>query len=291
MQRYARMPTLDVWYARTGADGLLSALKLRAKPPLYAFGDRSPAIAEVVSAEESARREGLPAGWLHDYGASVPASHRAVTDRFVLAGIRRSVGEVGRVGTRSWVVLMQGRDEGEPLVLQVKEARSSVLRPYLGPSVYAEHGRRVVEGQRLMQAVDDLFLGWFSGTGPDGVRRAFYVRRLWDAGGSVDMEHLPGSRFTAYAEVCGVALARAHARSGDPIAISAYLGGGDAFDQAVATFADAYADTNAADHGLLRCAAEAGVIEVPCDLTVGRDRGAPARSLPAGRAPREATRP
>jgi uncharacterized protein (DUF2252 family) len=250
MRRYARMRTLDVWYARIDAAELVSDWDLRLASPAEAFGETGPMTAD------------MPAQWLRDYRASVPTPHRAFNRRLRVAGIESTIVEGGNVGARTWRVLMQGPDGTEPLVLQVSEAQSSVLRPYLGPSVYSHHGRRVVEGRRLVQATDDIFLGWFSGPGFGGWRRDFSVRRLPDRKASVDVEHIPGSRFTAYAELCGSALSRAHARSGDPMAIGAYLGGSDAFDQAVAIFADAYADTNAADHELLRHLAAAGMVEV-----------------------------
>jgi hypothetical protein len=128
-------------------------------------------------------------------------------------------------------------------------------------SVYREHGRRVVEGQRLMQAASDSLLGWLSGPGLDGVRRDFYVRQLWDAKGSADVDQMPPQRFLAYVRLCGTALARAHARSGDPVAIAAYLGSGDAFDKAMVAFATAYADVSDDDHATLVQAAGAGVVD------------------------------
>jgi hypothetical protein len=157
---------------------------------------------------------------------------------------------------------MLGRDEGDPLVLQIKEARPSVLEPYLGAGPYRQHGRRVVEGQQLMQAASDMFLGWLSADGRDGVRRDFYVRQLWDGKGSVDLEGLQADRFTTYGELCGAALARAHARSGDPVAIAAYLGRGDSFDRAMHAFAVRYADQNDEDFAALEAAADSGRIAV-----------------------------
>ena len=175
---------------------------------------------------------------------------------------RSKVVGVGSVGTRAWVVLMLGRDESDPLVLQIKEAQRSVLEPHLGAGPYRQHGRRVVEGQRLMQAASDMFLGWLSGDGRDGVRRDFYVRQLWDGKGSADLERIPADRFTTYGELCGAALARAHARSGDPVAIAAYLGRGDSFDRAMHAFAVRYADQNDEDFAALEAAADAGRIAV-----------------------------
>ena len=167
---------------------------------------------------------------------------------------------VGSVGSRAWVVLMLGRDADDPLVLQLKEAQASVLEPHLGASAYRQHGRRVVEGQRLMQAAGDIFLGWCAGEGRDGVRRDFYVRQLWDAKGSADLTRIQADRIGPYAELCGAALARAHARSGDAVAIAAYLGRGDAFERALEAFAVRYADRNEEDFAALEAAADAGRI-------------------------------
>jgi uncharacterized protein (DUF2252 family) len=168
---------------------------------------------------------------------------------------------VGSVGTRSWIVLMTGRDDKDPLFLQAKEASSSVLEPYAGAGRFRNHGRRVVEGQWLMQAASDSFLGWCSTTGIDERRRDFYVRQLWDGKGSTDVEALPPRGLEAYARMCGWTLARAHARSGDPVAIGAYLGSGERFEEAIAEFASRYADQNERDHAALRAAIDSGRIE------------------------------
>jgi uncharacterized protein (DUF2252 family) len=152
---------------------------------------------------------------------------------------------VGSVGTRCFIVLLQGRDAADPLFLQVKEATASVLEPYAGKSRYRQHGERVVQGQRLMQATSDIYLGWTKGL---DVRRHFYWRQLRDMKGSVDVEAALPFGLTAYARMCGWTLARAHARSGDPVAIAAYLGQTDAFDKSITGFADRYADQNQRDH-------------------------------------------
>ena len=150
---------------------------------------------------------------------------------------------------------MIGRDNSDPLFLQFKEAQASVLEPFLGKSRYSQHGQRVVEGQRMMQAAPDILLGWERIMTIDGEKRDFYIRQLWDAKGSAEVELMdqPGSRRTA--EICGWTLARAHARSGDRIAIAAYLGNGDAFDRAMASFAETYAEQNERDYLALREAA------------------------------------
>jgi hypothetical protein len=159
------------------------------------------------------------------------------------------------------VLLMIGRDTGDPLFLQAKEARPSVLENFVGKTRFNNQGRRVVEGQRLMQAASDVFLGWLRTTGIDGERRDFYIRQLWDWKTSVEIETMLPSGMAMYGRLCGATLARAHARSGDAIAIAAYLGRGDSFDRAIAEFAELYADQNAADHRALLEAIESGRIE------------------------------
>jgi Uncharacterized protein conserved in bacteria (DUF2252) len=156
------------------------------------------------------------------------------------------------------VILMTGADDGDPLFLQAKEAEASVLEPYAGRSRFKSHGRRVVEGQRLMQAASDIFLGWCPAVGIDGRERDFYVRQLWDWKRSAEVESLDPRGLEVYARLCGWTLARAHARSGDRIAIAAYLGGGDAFDEAIADFSALYADCNERDHAALLAAIDSG---------------------------------
>jgi Uncharacterized protein conserved in bacteria (DUF2252) len=155
-------------------------------------------------------------------------------------------------------VLLLGRDKSDPLFLQAKEAEASVLERFLGKSAFAEHGQRVVEGQQLTQAASDIMLGWLRATDPDGVERDFYVRQLWDAKGSATIEAMDARSMRMYAEVCGWALARAHARSGDAIAISSYLGKGDKLDRAMAVFAESYADQNERDYQALVDAVDSG---------------------------------
>jgi uncharacterized protein (DUF2252 family) len=181
--------------------------------------------------------------------------------------LARKVVGVGSVGARAWILLLLGRDDQDPLFLQVKEAQDSVLEPALGRSKYRNHGQRVVEGQRLMQATSDIFLGWIKNKGGlDGVDRDFYVRQLWDWKTSVDVETIVPQALEFYASICAWTLARAHARSGDRIAIASYLGKSDVFDRALADFAAAYADLNEHDYNALseavrdgRITAEAGV--------------------------------
>src|SRR5262249_17874812 len=161
----------------------------------------------------------------------------------------------------AFIVLLLGRDGQDPLFLQAKEAQESVLEAYVGASLYDHPGQRVVEGQRLMQAAGDEFLGWLTAEGPDGERRHYYVRQRWDQKGSAVVDVMSVRQLTGYAEICGATLARAHARSGDRIAIASYLGGGDVFDRALAEYAEAYADRNQADYEELRKAVDEGKIK------------------------------
>jgi len=173
----------------------------------------------------------------------------------------RKVVGVGSVATRAWVILMIGRDTGDPLFLQAKEARPSVLEPFSGKSAFGNQGRRVVEGQRLMQAASDVFLGWLRVKGIDGKQRDFYVRQLWDWKTSAEIESMLPSGMQLYGQLCGGILARAHARAGDAIAIASYAGGGDSLDRALAEFAERYADQNDLDHQALLAAIEDGRLE------------------------------
>jgi uncharacterized protein (DUF2252 family) len=205
-------------------------------------------------------------GLLDDYAATLAPDARELVRRYRYADIARKVVGVGSAGTRAWLVLALGRDNADPLMLQVKEAQRSVLEPFSDPSEHDLQGQRVVEGQRLMQATGDPLLGWLKATGLDGKERDYYVRQLWDWKLSADVDAMDPDVLTAYGQLCAAALARAHARSGDRIAIAAYLGAGDTFDRALAEFGEAYADQNERDHAALvraiqdgRVAAEAGV--------------------------------
>jgi uncharacterized protein (DUF2252 family) len=180
--------------------------------------------------------------------------------------VARKVVGVGSVGTRAWILLLVGRDNDDPLFLQAKEAEASVLEEFVGKSGYANHGERVVAGQHLMQAASDIFLGWQQTQGPDGVTRDYYVRQLRDWKGSFEVEGSIPPGLTKYAEVCAQALARAHARSGDRIAIASYLGSGPSFDRAISEFAEAYADQNQRDYEALKQAAASGRIQVESGL-------------------------
>ena len=184
---------------------------------------------------------------LTQYRNTLSGDRQRLLDKYEFVDLARKVVGVGSVGTRCWVALFVGRDNGDPLFLQVKEAEAAVGEPFLGASEYSHHGQRVVEGQRLMQGASDIFLGWDRFTGDDGVTRDFYLRQLWDWKFSVDVDAMSPEAFGIYAQVCGWALARAHARSGDAIAVGSYLGAGDRFDRAMCEFADAYADQNELD--------------------------------------------
>jgi uncharacterized protein (DUF2252 family) len=203
---------------------------------------------------------------LRSYRRSLQGDHRHLLERFRFVGAARKVVGVGSVGTRAWVALMVGNDNSDPLFLQAKEAQSSVLEPFLGKSKYANHGRRVVEGQRLLQSASDVMLGWARTNGVDGVTRDFYVRQLWDGKGSAVVEAMGPSVLAAYGSLCGWTLARGHARSGDAVAISSYLGTGDSFDRAIALFAETYADQNERDYVALQQAVDGGRVSAETGL-------------------------
>ncbi|HEX3323525.1 MAG TPA: DUF2252 domain-containing protein [Solirubrobacterales bacterium] len=199
---------------------------------------------------------------LGDYRATLSDDRRVLLDSYRFVDAAMKVVGVGSVGTRAWIVLLLGRDGGDPLFLQVKEAQPSVLEPYAEQSAFTNQGERVVQGQRLVQTASDILLGWVKARGIDGEQRDFYVRQLWDQKGSARVERMGPSALTAYAQICGTTLAHAHARSGDRIAIAAYLGRNEIFDEAIAAFAETYADQNERDYEALEAAADEGWIEV-----------------------------
>jgi uncharacterized protein (DUF2252 family) len=192
------------------------------------------------------------------YRSTLSDTRRLLLDDYVIVDVARKVVGVGSVGTRAFVVLLEGRDERDPLFLQVKEATRSVLEAHLPRSRYDNCGERVVQGQQLMQSASDIFLGWSAGVQTD---RFYYWRQLRDMKGAADVESMIPKGLTFYAGICGWTLARAHARSGDPIAIAAYLGTDRTFDKAIADFADQYADQNELDYEAFRAAISAGRIE------------------------------
>jgi len=179
------------------------------------------------------------------YRATLQDDRRRLLERFEIVDAARKVVGVGSVGTRAFIVLLEGRDAHDPLFLQIKEATASVLEEHLGKSKYRQHGERVVQGQRMMQAASDIYLGWTKGL---DVRRHYYWRQLRDMKGSIEVETLLAPGLNFYARICGWTLARAHARSGDPVAIAAYLGNTDAFDRSIMDFSLAYADQNEQDY-------------------------------------------
>jgi uncharacterized protein (DUF2252 family) len=186
---------------------------------------------------------------LRAYERSLQEDRRLLIGGYRPVDVAHKVVAVGSVGTRAWIVLLLGHDVSDPLFLQLKEAQRSVLEPFAGRSRWTNQGRRVVEGQRLMQAASDVLLGWLHlDRDLDGQPRDYYVRQLWDAKASAPIETLAADEMAAYGEICGWTLARAHARTGDRAAIAAYLGRSDRFESAIATFAEAYADQNERDY-------------------------------------------
>ena len=291
MREFAAMHNLEVWYARLDLDAALSeieeedpgeldrvrkaAAKARAKDSLRAlekltervdgelrFRSEPPILVPgqelMPDGGDAGELEELLAKVLVDYRETLAADRQHLLDRYRFRQIARKVVGVGSVGTRAWVVLLTGDDDEDPLFLQAKEAQESVMEPYVGASRYRSHGRRVVEGQRLMQAASDIFLGWCPAVGLDGEQRHFYVRQLWDWKRSAEIERLTERGYEVYAKMCGWTLARAHARSGDRVAIAAYLGSSDTFDRAIAAFSESYADQNERDHAALAAAVADG---------------------------------
>jgi uncharacterized protein (DUF2252 family) len=191
---------------------------------------------------------------------------RVLLDRYRIADMARKVVGVGSVGTRCWMVLLIGDDNRDPLFLQAKEAGRSVLEGFVGKSEYDNCGQRVVVGQRLMQTVSDIFLGYVRVRGLDNKQRDFYLRQLRDWKGSIDIEAMVPHGMELYGQLCGWTLARAHARSGDHIAISAYLGNGTAFDEAIREFSEIYADQNERDHKALVDAIDSGRVKAIAGL-------------------------
>jgi uncharacterized protein (DUF2252 family) len=291
MGRFASMGDLAVWYARLDARAIVAELQANHDRKLARMVRRSEAnaprhdhlhalekltnevngeprivsdpplivpLAELADEGDGERFEPQINALLANYRRTLPDDRGELFGRFRYVDLARQVVGIGSVGTRCWLLLLLGRDEHDPLFLQIKEARRSVLEPLLGRSSFSEHGRRVVEGQRLMQATSDIFLGWVHTDDElDGGARDFYVRQLWDSKSSVDVETISPRGLAAYGVACGWTVARAHARSGDRIAIDSYLGTSGRFDHAVAEFAAAYADLNERDHrALVQAAAD-----------------------------------
>ncbi|WP_406009370.1 DUF2252 domain-containing protein [Streptomyces sp. NBC_00637] len=278
VRRLSRLDELAVWYERIDAERLLPLLRsarrrgraggsltrARRRTSLQALGKltevvdgrrriiHDPPLIEPAGASDSAALRKI----FSDYRSTLTEERRLLLDRYRFVDAARKVVGVGSVGTRCFIVLLAGRDTDDPLFLQIKEARASVLEDHLPSGPYLHPGHRVVAGQRLIQAAGDVFLGWM--TGPQS--RAFYWRQLRDPKGAAGVAGMSPADLAAYAGLCGTALARAHARSGDRIAIAGYLGGADTFERAVADFALTYADRTAADHAILGAAIAAGVV-------------------------------
>jgi uncharacterized protein (DUF2252 family) len=290
------MSNLDLWYSRIDMDEIAAfqaqhgtrkqreqfernVAKAQSKDSLKAFAKLTTVVngqrriagdPPLIVPIEDVTAEGMEPGELEEfvhgifrsYRTTLTLDRRQLLERYRYVHAARKVVGVGSVGTRAWIALMLGRDDGDPLFLQLKEAQASVLEPFLGKSSFAKHGQRVVEGQRLTQAAGDIMLGWIRVTGPEGTSRDFYVRQLWDGKGSAVIETMTPKIMGLYAQLCGEALAKAHARSGDAIAIGSYLGAGDSFDRAMAGFAEEYADQNERDYEALREAAASGRVAV-----------------------------
>jgi uncharacterized protein (DUF2252 family) len=278
MREFARMRTLDVWYATLDGD----LLKAEAKDDVRAFAslaeavDGAPRIAadppaivplgDLVPPGERGAVEDRLLALLGAYRDTLAPDRQLLLDAYRIVEFARKVVGVGSVGTRTWIALLMGQGDDDPLFLQIKEGTRSALDPYAGRSEFANDGQRVVEGQRLMQSADDILLGWLRDAGTPGERpRDYYVRQLWNAKATPPIDSMPPREVVAFARACGWTLARAHARSGDRAAISGYLGGGNHIERALIRFAEAYADRNERDHAALvaavrggRIAAEAG---------------------------------
>jgi uncharacterized protein (DUF2252 family) len=300
MREFAGMGGLDVWYSRLEVDELFAQVrtqvkkaqlkraektvaKARTKDSITAFSKLTrmvdgepqivadpPLIERVENISGDMDPEAIVEG-LHEllrrYRQSLQSDRRILLEEYRLVDLARKVVGVGSVGTRAWIALMIGRDETDPLFLQFKEAQSSVLEEFTAKSGYANHGERVVAGQHLMQASSDIFLGWLHvEAGIDGVSRDFYGRQLKDWKGSFETEGALPQGMAIYGRTCGWTLARAHARSGDRIAIASYLGGGDAFDRAIADYSVAYADQNERDYDALKKAVQNGQVKAQTGL-------------------------
>jgi uncharacterized protein (DUF2252 family) len=297
MAAFAAMGDLDVWYARLDVDQAVAQWqqeakktdrrrlaknleKARNKDSLRALkkltetvdghvkiADRPPLLVPIDRLAEREGREPaeiskLIEGLLATYRDTLDDQAQVLAARYHYVDAAHKVVGVGSVGTRAWIALLFGRDEQDPLFLQMKEAGPSVLEPFAGPSQYDNHGHRVVAGQRLTQAASDVLLGWLKVTGIDGKQRDFYVRQLWDGKGSAEIELMSAPTMATYAGLCGWSLARAHARTGDRVAIAEYLGKSDKFDRAIAEFSEAYADQNEADYEVVAKARDAGELVV-----------------------------
>jgi uncharacterized protein (DUF2252 family) len=305
MRDFAKQPIVSVWYAHLEIEEAIAEIKsslsdhqrekrreqIEATEALLAKArtrDSLHAIAKLTTVVDGRRRiisdpplvvpidelAGLDSEvvfqrlqqLLSSYRDTLQADRRHLFDHFTLADVAHKVVGVGSVGTRAWIVLLEGGTPAEALLLQAKQAERSVLADYTGGSEYANQGERVVTGQRLMQATSDIFLGWLRALPVDGRDQDYYVRQLRDWKVSAAIEDMNPQGMKVYAQLCGWTLARAHARAGDRIAIAAYLGKSGTFDEAVADFAEAYADQNERDHATLSAAVVDGRVEARSDV-------------------------
>ena len=300
MREFADQTFMDVWYTHVDIEPVLAKFQSQIKAKNYKetqkmlakahTSDTMKAVGKLTTVVDGQRRiisqpplivpveeiyPDLEADAIYQlihtvlgkYQRTLQSDRRHLLEQFAMVQVARKVVGVGSVGTRAWVLLMDAADGVEPLFLQAKEAQPSVLAEYAGRSVYSNQGERAVAGQHLMQAESDIFLGWTRVPNPlDGIDRDFYVRQLKDWKFSVPIELMAPKGMTLYARLCGATLARAHARSGDRVALAAYLGGSDKFDQAIADFAETYADQNERDYAALKTAAKEGKIEVSTQI-------------------------
>jgi len=299
MLGFAGQPLLEVWYAHVDIEQAIGQFRSQLKAKRFKAGekllakahtaDSTKALGKLTTTDGGRRRiisdppMIVPAeevfsdvqadaiykqirAVLGTYLRTLQSDRRHLLEQFTLVQVARKVVGVGSVGTRAWIVLMDAADGAEPLFLQAKEAQPSVLAEYCGSSPYRNQGERVVAGQHLMQAESDIFLGWTTAPGPDKVDRDFYVRQLKDWKFSFPIEAMIPSGMTVYAGLCGWTLARAHARSGDRVALAAYLGGSGKFDQAIADFAETYADQNERDHAAFQAAVKEGKVEATTEI-------------------------
>jgi uncharacterized protein (DUF2252 family) len=300
IREFARMKNLEVWYSRLEIESLIQELapqfkqkmvqrtekalaKARTKDSMAAFSkltesvngevrivDQSPLIVPIEQLAPGQEREEMFEA-LHEllrgYRKTLEFDRRVLLEQFRLTDFARKVVGVGSVGTRAWIALLLGRDGQDPLFLQVKEAEASVLEEILGPSEFSNHGERVVTGQRLMQATSDIFLGWLHvESGLDEKPRDFYGRQLKDWKGSAEIEQMVPEGMATYGTLCGWTLARAHARSGDRVAIASYLGNSDRFDRAILEFSKAYAEQNERDYQALATSVKSGRVTAKTGL-------------------------
>jgi uncharacterized protein (DUF2252 family) len=292
MLEFSQMHNLDIWYSKLDAESIVrqwgkeagaelmkrlrqAATKATTKDHLKAMAKLTHTVdgklrflsdppllvpmSEIERGEydiEAAIRDSLRA-----YKRTLQGDRRKFIDDYLFTDLALKVVGVGSVGTRCWVALFIGRDQSDPLFLQLKQAEASVLEPFTGKSKFNNHGQRVVEGQRLMQAASDVLLGWQRVAGPDGLERDFYLRQMWDWKASVDIDVMGPVPMGLYAQMCGWTLARAHARSGDAIALASYLGAKDTFARSLTRFAATYADQNEKDHATLVAAIKSGEIQ------------------------------